>query len=352
MFDEIQLEWISKLLDRIGHSEFQSKMELGLRVEALIDKTGSVWRCLECGRCAEDSRAKGNLRRHVETHIGGICLPCNLCGHTSKSSNGLKQHTAKKHTQPKLFGLKSGSVESSHSQADQGRLERNSYQDLATNYPIGDNSPFGLNFGEGGHPHQADHSGISYLEERTPIAFNPDIQMLANIQPNLPPIKVQNEQQSNLRTQHSSRQGASIDVENMLTEAKYETETAHNSKVLQPSRMTMTSKQEVDARVKHLLEKHNDLWKCIECGKIGQLWHMRRHVEVHLTDLNFPCPYCGKVSRSSHGLYQHTAKQHPEAKLALRASARHKCSICGKGSKTSKGLSNHRWKYHRPGAQL
>ena len=105
VFDETQLKWISKLIHKTGHSEFQSKMEQEFwmeRLEGLIDKTGPVWRCLECGRCGEDSRAKANLRRHVETHIEGICLPCNLCGHTSKSSNGLKQHIAKKHTQPKL----------------------------------------------------------------------------------------------------------------------------------------------------------------------------------------------------------------------------------------------------------
>ena len=217
-------------------------------------------------------------------------------------------------------------------------------------YPIEGGSHFGVNF-RAGVDHQA---GEVYGERRNPIGYNPDILTLANsTQPSFTSTTVQNVQAGNLGIQHRGHQdgimSATNYVEKVMTEAKYEAPTACNSKVFQPSK---TSKQVVDDRVKHLLEKHNEQWKCTECGKIGQLWHVRRHVEVHLTDLNFPCSHCGKVSKSSHGLYQHTAKQHPEAKLALKASARHKCSICGTGAKTSKGLSNHRWKYHRPGAQL
>ena len=55
-----------------------------------------------------------------------------------------------------------------------------------------------------------------------------------------------------------------------------------------------------------------------------------------------------QVSKSSHGLYQHKAKQHPWLKAVLQENAKYKCNICGKASKTSKGLSNHKWKYHKP----
>ena len=54
------------------------------------------------------------------------------------------------------------------------------------------------------------------------------------------------------------------------------------------------------------------------------------------------------MSKSSHGLYQHKAKQHPWLRQIQQENAKYKCNICGKASKTSKGLSNHKWKYHRP----
>ena len=54
------------------------------------------------------------------------------------------------------------------------------------------------------------------------------------------------------------------------------------------------------------------------------------------------------MSKSSHGLYQHKAKQHPWLRAIQQENAKYKCNICGKASKTSKGLSNHKWKYHRP----
>ena len=59
-----------------------------------------------------------------------------------------------------------------------------------------------------------------------------------------------------------------------------------------------------------------------------------------------------QVSKSSHGLYQHKAKQHPWLRQMEQENAKYKCNICGKASKTSKGLSNHKWKYHKPGASI
>jgi hypothetical protein len=111
-----------------------------------------------------------------------------------------------------------------------------------------------------------------------------------------------------------------------------------------------TSIEEADEKAEALIARVGEMLYCGECGKSmpkEKKWAMRRHVEVHLVGMSFPCDICGKFSKSTHGLYQHKSKQHPELKIIRHLSAEFKCNICGKGSKTSKGLSNHKWKYHK-----
>jgi endogenous inhibitor of DNA gyrase (YacG/DUF329 family) len=113
-----------------------------------------------------------------------------------------------------------------------------------------------------------------------------------------------------------------------------------------------TSIEEVDEKAEALITRVGEMLYCGECGKSmpkEKKWAMRRHVEVHLVGMSFPCDICGKQSKSTHGLYQHKSKQHPELKIIKHLTANYKCSICGKGSKTDKGLANHKWKYHRGG---
>jgi len=117
-----------------------------------------------------------------------------------------------------------------------------------------------------------------------------------------------------------------------------------------PESMTGTTIEEADEKAEALISRVGDILSCGACGKSmpkEKKWAMRRHVEVHLVGMSFPCELCGKHSKSTHGLYQHKSKQHPELKIIKHLSANYKCNICGKGSKTSKGLSNHKWKYHR-----
>ena len=65
----------------------------------MMEKRGEVWKCIVCGKVAQDSKARGNLKRHVETHLEGVSHPCDICGHSSTSSGGLYQHKAKKHSE-------------------------------------------------------------------------------------------------------------------------------------------------------------------------------------------------------------------------------------------------------------
>ena len=205
-----------------------------------LPQVGDLWKCTQCGRMAEDSRAKWRLRRHVETHLVDVSHNCNVCGHSSKTTGGLEQHMAKKHPELKVY-------------------------------------------------------------VRTPKSRSID-----------------------------SMNGSHLNGSD-------------------PSKPE-TSMEEVDEKAEALIARVGEMLYCGECGKSmpkEKKWAMRRHVEVHLVGMSFPCELCGKHSKSTHGLYQHKSKQHPELKIIKHLTAEFKCNICGKGSKTSKGLSNHKWKYHR-----
>lgn len=120
------------------------------------------------------------------------------------------------------------------------------------------------------------------------------------------------------------------------------------------SELVETSVEEADEKAEALISRIGEVLYCGECGKSmakEKRWAMRRHVETHLSGMSFSCELCGKQSKSTHGLYQHKMKQHPELKIIKHLSANYKCDICGKGSKTDKGLANHKWKYHRGGAR-
>ena len=67
--------------------------------------------------------------------------------------------------------------------------------------------------------------------------------------------------------------------------------------------------------IESLMERISDdehYWKCVVCGKKtkGSPAQMKRHVEVHLDGLSYPCTQCGKVSKSAHGLKQHISSNH------------------------------------------
>ena len=53
-------------------------------------------------------------------------------------------------------------------------------------------------------------------------------------------------------------------------------------------------------------------WRCTVCGKTtkGSQTQMKRHVELHLDGVSYPCDQCGKVSRSGNGLHTHMSKHH------------------------------------------
>jgi rubrerythrin len=68
------------------------------RADALIEKFDNVWRCIECGKSAEDARARWQLKVHVQIHLEGLTHICQECGHTSRTTGGLSNHMYKRHS--------------------------------------------------------------------------------------------------------------------------------------------------------------------------------------------------------------------------------------------------------------
>ena len=70
-----------------------------------------------------------------------------------------------------------------------------------------------------------------------------------------------------------------------------------------------------DVQIETMMERIIDgefNWKCAVCGKMtkGSTTQMKRHVEIHLEGLSYPCTHCGKVCRSRTILTKHISLNH------------------------------------------
>ena len=54
-----------------------------------MEMKDGLWVCTFCGKT---SSFKQNLKRHTETHLGGMAHPCTTCGKTYRSTNSLQKH--------------------------------------------------------------------------------------------------------------------------------------------------------------------------------------------------------------------------------------------------------------------
>ena len=49
-------------------------------------------------------------------------------------------------------------------------------------------------------------------------------------------------------------------------------------------------------------------WKCFDCGKVSQKHHMREHIEVHVSGLQYACPDCKATFTSKNNMRTHMIK--------------------------------------------
>jgi len=81
-----------------------------------------------------------------------------------------------------------------------------------------------------------------------------------------------------------------------------------------------TDIQNLDEQIKSMMEISENKNKgtqsgmarvCKVCGREGYMKDIQRHIESnHITGLSFNCDICGKESRTTHALYQHTQSKH------------------------------------------
>ena len=73
--------------------------------------------------------------------------------------------------------------------------------------------------------------------------------------------------------------------------------------------VTSLSPEEIDEQMRKLYQKINGVWSCLSCDyksldKTGS-GNIRRHVEIHLEGLSYPCNLCNKEFRSRQTLSDH-----------------------------------------------
>ena len=63
--------------------------------------------------------------------------------------------------------------------------------------------------------------------------------------------------------------------------------------------------------VDELIMKDGELWKCKSCGRTAKYnTQIRKHVELHIDGLSFPCQQCGSTFRSRNILAIHKGRSH------------------------------------------
>ena len=73
----------------------KKEMDIQVQVEEMVEKKEGVWKCKVCGKTGKH---KGNLQKHVETHIDGMSHACNFCSRIFLNRPSLQKHISGTHT--------------------------------------------------------------------------------------------------------------------------------------------------------------------------------------------------------------------------------------------------------------
>ena len=92
--DEMEVECEESLDSQVSGSN--ELFDFKAKIEALIEKNGEVWRCVVCGKSAEESKARDRLKNHVQIHME-VTHACDVCGKTCNTKSALGQHMYKQH---------------------------------------------------------------------------------------------------------------------------------------------------------------------------------------------------------------------------------------------------------------
>jgi len=99
------------------------------------------------------------------------------------------------------------------------------------------------------------------------------------------------------------------------------------------------TKSKLGEQISHIIEKHEDGWKCKVCDKTAPSnSEIRKHAEGHIEGITLDCKRCGKTFSNRTNLSQHISNIH---------SALFTCYICGKSGMKRGAYLVHKSQKHR-----
>ena len=54
---------------------------------------------------------------------------------------------------------------------------------------------------------------------------------------------------------------------------------------------------DMNEKMNNMIQRNGETWSCTMCGKTGRKDNIKRHTEVHIEGLSYPCHYCDKSFR-------------------------------------------------------
>merc|ERR1712189_81049 len=100
-----------------------------------------------------------------------------------------------------------------------------------------------------------------------------------------------------------------VKPKNFKKERKSFPQSTQNESITKTISVIGHNQEEVDQKIRDLITKESDIYKCTVCGKLSNhLANMKRHVEVHIDGLSYSCNICDKTFRSMRAKADHKRK--------------------------------------------
>ena len=66
--------------------------EQNIKIDSMIEHVNDERLKFKCTVCGKVTAQKGDINRHVETHMKGLSYPCKICGKVNESKNAIYVH--------------------------------------------------------------------------------------------------------------------------------------------------------------------------------------------------------------------------------------------------------------------
>ena len=83
---------IRKNATKIRSPPETNREELKIKIDSMVEHVNDEKFKFRCNVCGKVTAQKGDINRHVETHMKGLSYPCKICGKVKESKNALNGH--------------------------------------------------------------------------------------------------------------------------------------------------------------------------------------------------------------------------------------------------------------------